>query len=87
MFGLCEKLCRIRKLIASKKCAKTFENHIYSCGTSFIDDIHKNPIAYVWENIYTTYYGMGFPDICVYCGTLTLLHPGVTDPNPHVEII
>ena len=37
--------------------------------------MYKNPVAYVRENIScsvpieTPYYGLGFLDICIYCGT------------------
>ena len=59
------------KLDDQDKVKKPLKNHI--C-ISFVD-IHKNPMAYDRENISfsvpieTTYYGTGFPDICVYCGT------------------
>ena len=66
------------KLDDQDKVKKPLKNHI--C-ISFVD-IHKNPMAYDRENISfsvpieTTYYGTGFPDICVYCGTSKNLRKG-----------
>ena len=56
------------------KLQKLLKNHIYICGTSF-KDINENPVAHVKENlscsvpIETQYYGVDFPNICIYCGT------------------
>ena len=62
------------KLDDQSKLQRVLKKHIYICGTSFID-FTKNPIAFVRENlscataIETSYYGVNFPDVCLYCGS------------------
>ena len=49
------------------------KNHIYICGTSF-SDFTKHPVTFVIETlscattIETPYFGVDFPDVCIYCG-------------------
>ena len=56
------------------KLQKLLKTHIYICGTSFAD-INENPVAYVRENLSCSvpieipYYGVDFPNICIYCGS------------------
>ena len=62
------------KLDDQSKLQRVLKKHIYICGTSF-SDFTKNPIAFVLENltcataIETSYYGVNFPDVCLYCGS------------------
>ena len=72
------------------KVRKLLKTHIYICGTS-VADMYKNPVAYVRENIScsipieTTYYGLGFPDICVYYGTSKNLRKGEKEFYPQCK--
>ena len=94
----CSECKKSRLLYAAKmlkpddqnRLRKLLKNHIYVCGTSFAD-MYKNPVAYVRENIScsvpieTPYYGLGFPDICIYCGTSRNLRQGEKEFYPQCK--